>query len=250
MKAELEAFALQIPDLASKKPSELISYFAYFLTVVQQEAVVTGVGIARCFEVLRHPAYSSVSTYFSRNSGRGSSHMFVKAKGGYQLSRNAQLDIQKSLHAGPAKLETSLLLRALLPKVVEPQEREFLMESIDCYEIGARRSAIVMTWLLTIYHLQKHILDNHLTAFNAVLAADKGVKLNSIANFDDFGEIKEAKLIELMRAAKVISNDVRKILDVKLGIRNSAAHPSAVTISEVKATEFIIDLVENVVLKY
>lgn len=250
MKAELESFALQIPDMASKKPSELISYFAYFLTVVQEETVVTGVGVSRCFELLRLPTYSNVNTFLSRNTGRGSSHMFVKVKGGYQLSRSAQLDVQKTLHTGPAKLETSLLLRALLPKVVEQQEREFLMEAIDCYEIGARRSAIVMTWLLTLSHLQKHVLDKHLTAFNAALAADKGVKLNAIIQMDDFGEIKEGKLVELMRAAKVISNDVRKILDVKLGIRNSAAHPSVVTIAEVKATEFIIDLVENVVLKY
>lgn len=41
-----------------------------------------------------------------------------------------------------------------------------------------------------------------------------------------------------------------KLLDNRLGIRNSAAHPSSVVISEVKTTDFIIDLVENVVAKY
>lgn len=38
-------------------------------------------------------------------------------------------------------------------------------------------------------------------------------------------------------------------MDEKLGIRNSAGHPSGVRISGHKATEFIIDLVENVLLK-
>jgi hypothetical protein len=58
------------------------------------------------------------------------------------------------------------------------------------------------------------------------------------------------KFIELCRAASIISNDVRKILDAKLGIRNSAAHSSRITVGEHKAVEFGIDLINNVILKY
>jgi hypothetical protein len=43
---------------------------------------------------------------------------------------------------------------------------------------------------------------------------------------------------------------LRKILDEKLGIRNTSAHPSAVTIKPSKVVEFIDDLVENVIRKY
>lgn len=250
MKEKLEAFALQIPDLAAKTPAELISYFVYFITVVCEDEAATPAGVARCFEILRIPAYSNISAFLSRHSARGSSRRFIKHKLGYQLAREPQLELQKTLHTGPAKLETSLVLRALLPKVPTSSERTFLMEAIDCYEIGARRAAITMTWLLTVNHLYEAVLKSHLSAFNAALAADKGVKINSVSKIDDFADIKEGKFIELCRVAGVISNDVRKILDVKLGIRNSAAHPSAVTISEVKATDFISDLVDNVVLKY
>lgn len=250
MKDRLEAFALKIPEMASKAASELISYFVYFLTVVQEEEVATAAGIAECFAVLRVPAYSNISAFLSRHSVAGSSKRFIKAKGGYQLARSTQLEIQKTLHSGPAKLETSLLLRSLLPKVSEPLERAYLMEAIDCYEIGARRASILMTWLLALNHLYAHVLNKGLSTFNAALAKDKGVKIVAIAKIDDFGEMKEAKFIELLRAAGIVSNDVRKILDVKLGIRNSVAHPSAVSISEVKSTDFIIDLVENVVLKF
>jgi len=54
------------------------------------------------------------------------------------------------------------------------------------------------------------------------------------------------------RSADVISNDVRKILDEKLGTRNSSAHPSAIAIAikRSKVIAFVEDLVENVVLKY
>ena len=76
------------------------------------------------------------------------------------------------------------------------------------------------------------------------------ITIKKISNIDDFSELKESKFIELMRSEKIISNDIRKILDEKLGIRNSASHPSPITIEGHKATEFILDLVENVILKY
>ncbi|WP_218927837.1 hypothetical protein [Pseudomonas sp. ICMP 561] len=168
------------------------------------------------------------------------------------MSRSAQVDIQKTLHSGPAKLETSLLLRNLLPEMEDLAEKTFLQEAIDCYEIGARRSAIVMVWILVIHHMNNFVLSSELAAFNAVLATnnDKRIRIKAIAKIDDFTEIPEGKFIEILRVAGIISNDVRKILDVKLGIRNSSAHPSAINISEVKATDFIIDLVENVIRKY
>uniref|UniRef100_UPI001D01DFE3 hypothetical protein n=1 Tax=Halomonas citrativorans TaxID=2742612 RepID=UPI001D01DFE3 len=75
-------------------------------------------------------------------------------------------------------------------------------------------------------------------------------KISKLTSVDDFTEIPEGKFIEFCRSAKIITNDVRKILDEKLGTRNSSAHPSGISISELKATEFIQDLVENVVLKY
>lgn len=253
MKEALEAFQLKIPDLSAKTSAELIPYFVYFLTVVQEEPGATAVGVARCFELLRITPYSNFGTYFSRTSKRGKAKKFLKARGGgYQLTRAMQLEIQKSLHTGPAKVETSLLLRGLLTKLANHEEQGFLQEAIDCYEIGARRAAIVLTWLLALHHLQAFSFKHHLPALNAVLGknTDKRVKLTSITKYDDFAEIPEGKLIEFFRGANIISNDVRKILDVKLGIRNSSAHPSALSISEVKATDFIIDLVENVILKY
>ncbi len=92
----------------------------------------------------------------------------------------------------------------------------------------------------------------HLTEFNKVLAAntDKRVKVSSVSVRDDFADIPAGKLIEFLRSAGVISNDVRKILDEKLGTRNSSAHPSAIAIKRSKVIAFVEDLVENVVLKY
>ncbi|HET6432647.1 hypothetical protein [Dyella sp.] len=251
MTSKLEAFAAQIPDVGQRTKSELVSYFAYYLTVIEGQGDTTATKVDECFAKLRIPPYSNIRALLSAKSKRGKGQSFIRTKTGYHLTREAQTEVQQKLHSGPAKVETSILLRDLLPKISDPTERSFLQEAIDCYEIGARRAAILMTWLLSLSHLYQHVLKHKLSEFNAALVADKGVKLSAITNIDDFAEIsKEVKLIELLRASKVISNDVRKILDTKLGIRNSAAHPANVSISEVKATDFIIDLIENVVLKY
>ncbi|WP_348246147.1 hypothetical protein, partial [Salmonella enterica] len=63
-------------------------------------------------------------------------------------------------------------------------------------------------------------------------------------------DIPEGKFIEFLRSASIVSGDVRKILDQKLGIRNTAAHPSTVKIAQSRANDFFDDLIENVYRKY
>ena len=62
--------------------------------------------------------------------------------------------------------------------------------------------------------------------------------------------LKEKDFIEICRSAAIVTNDVKKILDEKLGIRNTAGHPSTVKVHPRKAANFIEDLVENVILKF
>lgn len=171
------------------------------------------------------------------------------------VARETGLPFKDRLPAGkdqPVHRETSTALRGLVGRLGVTPERDFLDEAIKCYEAKAYRAAIIMVWILTMDHLQELIFKRHLAAFNLELAkvSDKRVKVTKITSGDDFGDIPENKLIELARAAGVINNDVRKILDTKLGIRNSYAHPSNVTLSPVKAAEFIMDLTDNVILKY
>ena len=67
---------------------------------------------------------------------------------------------------------------------------------------------------------------------------------------DDFSvDLKESEVLEIAKAANAITNDIYKVLEPKLGRRNSAAHPSSVTIGPLQMEEFIDDLVTNVILK-
>lgn len=254
MREELNAFLAQIPDWQNMSASGLINYFVYFLTVVRELEAATASQVSECFTLVRIKQYSNIPAYLSRNSVRkkGKRPLFIKTSTGYQLERIHEQELGKTLQTGPARTEATQALSGLLTQLVYRDEKVFLQEAIDCYSIDARRAAIVMVWILTVHHLYKYILKHKLSEFNTALTKvkDKRVKIHKVTCVDDFSEIPESIFIQVARTSKVISNDVRKILDVKLGIRNSYAHPSAVLISQVKTTDFIIDLTQNVILKY
>ena len=251
---EVNDFVLRIPNLQELQQTELVDYFLYFLTVISGKPCAKPSEIEECFRETHLPVYPYIHQYLSRKSSKkaGQKPFFIRDKQGYHLTRFKKDELDKKIGGEPVKRETSKALHELLDKLAVDSERDFLKEAIDCYEIGAYRAAIIMVWILTLDHLYEYILVHKLAAFNAELAKikDKRVKVNVIANKDDFCDIPESKFIEISRAANIISNDVRKILDVKLGIRNSCAHPSGIVIAQVKATDFIQDLVSNGLLKY
>ena len=254
MKEGLDAFIQQIPNWNSLKSSELIPYFVYFLTIVKGDENATAASINNCFDLLRIRKYSNAPLYLSSKSKikKNQRPIFIKNKTGYQLERAFEVEITKSLMSSPAKTIATEALTDLLNQISDRKEKEFLNEAIDCYSIDARRASIVLVWILTIHHLYRFILNYKLNEFNVALSKvkDKRIKVSVIKQIDDFSEIPESSFIEIARSAKIISGDVRKILDVKLGIRNSYAHPSALLISQVQTTDFIIDLIQNVILKY
>lgn len=254
MSDTLDAFIATIPGSTKRRPSELIDYIVYYLTVTEKRDGVTPSDVEACFERAHLHKYSNTAYYLSRNAKRQKSQTpkFMRGKMGYLLERNHQVELQKTLLLSPGTMEASHGLHELLPKIHDAKERAFLQETVACYGIGARRAAIIMMWMLVMHHLQEFIFRHHLPAFNAALAkdSDKRIKVSVVTSVDDFADIPENKLIELARVARVITHDVRKILDTKLGIRNSYAHPSSISISEVKCTDFIVDLTENVLLTH
>lgn len=142
-------------------------------------------------------------------------------------------------------------LRKVLSKISSENQRKFIAEAISCMGVDAPRATIIMVWAGMVAHLYDYILAHKLNEFNTALHArsDKYSRLTMTCK-DDFTDIREKAFIEVCRSANVISSDVRKILDEKLGIRNTCAHPSDVEIHKTKVVNFIEDLVENVIVKY
>jgi hypothetical protein len=125
-----------------------------------------------------------------------------------------------------------------------------LEEAISCFEIKSFRAAVIMTWLLTMDTIYEYVLSRKLSEFNNAIQLQGKYKKIIVKVKDNFSDIKESDFIELLRVAKIISNDTRKILDEKLDFRNTCAHPNSVIIRESKAISFLEDVIENIVLKF
>jgi hypothetical protein len=170
----------------------------------------------------------------------------------YGLSVFGQKEIQDYLGTTQVSAKTPLpALIALVGKISGDAEQRFLAEAIACLEVQARRAAVVMVWLMTVDHLQRYVLAHKLAEFNAAWATRADCKGRAVASQDDFLEIKdENAFIEILRTGTIITKDIRRILDEKLGFRNTCAHPNDVVIPDAKVIVAIEDLVYNVVLKY
>lgn len=251
MKGHINRFYKSFENIEEFGNSELIELFVYFFTEELGNESATAKQVETCFAGCDLSVPSSVGSYLSRGT-KGSSPVFIKADKGYRLQRQIKEKIAERLGAGKVEVHTNTELRKLLSNVPDGDTREFLTEVIDCFDVGANRAAIVMCWILTMDHLYEYILKHKLADFNVVLArnTDKRVKVTIVNTKDDFSDIPESKFIEFCRSGRIISNDVRKILDEKLGTRNSCAHPSGVIVRKSKTIDFIEDLVSNVILKY
>jgi len=253
-------FLSQFPKHGDFSRKSKILLFAFYLRRHEGQAEFGSASIRKCFQdaMLRVPG--DLSTLLkSLSSGRESPIIKSKTKGRYSLSIHGLNEVQAILPADtstPEGLNTFLeaavpYLKRTIAKVGDGTRREFLAEAIACLGVEARRATIVMTWLATMDHLVEYVLTHKVADFNAALAmrSDKLSQL-TIASRDDFAEIKESVFIEVCRSAKVVTNDVRKILEEKLGTRNSCAHPSSIKVQDSKVVSFIEDLVDNVISKY
>jgi hypothetical protein len=226
-----------------------VEYFAYFLTGVMGQRTFSAKEIKECFEVVYLKPYSRIAPFLSEHAHKGKGGRFVKLEGEYRLERSAFEDIRRKVEEEPKKIAVSQQLTDLLLQVTDLQEHAFLKEAIDCYRVRAFRATIVLVWILVVHHLYRFVFDKKLAEFNSALAKNPDKKLKIVVNLEDISEISESKFLELLRAASLISNDQRKILEEKLGVRNSAAHPSEISFDGHKATEFSSDLLRNILLK-
>lgn len=231
MKAAASSFCGRINDTQKHSDAARIDIFVYFLTEEAGQASVSVKDVEQCFRECHLRVPKPVAPHMSRGLS-SKPPKFIKVDGGYRLERHPKERLAALVGAETAVLDIPADLRRLLEELSEGARKEFLRETLACFGVHAYRATVTLAWLLTLDHLFELILTKHLDAFNKVLAAntDRRVRIASVAVRDDFGEMPEGKFVEFCRSAGVVSGDVRKILDEKLGTRNSVAHPSGVSI--------------------
>ncbi len=250
--SEFESFLSGVAGFYESSHVEKIKIFGWYLQNVAQNQRFSGTDILHCYDEagLQRPA--NISQQLISMSAKQPPDLLRDGKG-YWLERRIQNEYDARFKRRDISLQISQLIRGLPSKLPNISEKAFFEEALICYEHGAFRAAIVMTWNLGYSHFCEWVLAKHLTAFNSqwpVRFAEqhKKSKVKSITMYDHFGELKESEVIEIARSAGIITQGVHKTLCEKLGKRNTAAHPSNHAVSQLQAEEFIHDLIQNVVL--
>lgn len=252
-------FLTQIPGHAEYSRSSKILLFGYYLRKFKGLAQFGASDLKGCFQdsLLRTP--SDLSALLRKlSSGKNSPLIRVGTKGKYGLSIQGLNEVESIIPEGftsststQYSLAAKGYLRKILARMPDGQRKDFVAEAISCLGIGARRATVIMTWLAVIDHLHDYVLTHKLTDFQSALVrrSDYASRI-VIQRKEDFGSIKESIFIEVCRSGNIITADIKKLLDEKLGLRNSCAHPSSITVGEAKVVSFIEDVVDNVFSKY
>lgn len=237
--------------------TNVIACFIYYLTIMRGYDSVSVRDVRQCYIECAVPAPANMYYHFSRGL-KSRTKKYIKKNGGYQLTRDMRNVVVRTLGIkekdvttqASINVETKKLLNNLEQKTPDGNEKEFLKETIRCYEMRANRATIIMLWIFTLEHFFSYILKHKLKEFNEKVYEGSGKKIKKVTKHDDFSEMKEKTFIKICRTAKIISSSVQKILDNNLGIRNSCAHPSGIKIKDSKVDLVVDDLVENVINKY
>jgi hypothetical protein len=256
----LEEFASEADPKRTLPERFWILLFAYYIRKYKSQSAFTRQELLECFDggLIKRPVNPDESLA-KLLKGKLPPLIRVRDESSFSLSRDGLAEVEDYLaqvtgkHGLPEDLRTTVLpyLRKIALRVTDENKRRFLAEAISCLAAEATRASIVMVWILTVDHLYDYVLKNNLAAFNGAMQAKGGKYLKmAIKGKDDFEDLREGEFIEILRGSGTITNDVRKILEEKLGVRNSSAHPSGITIHPTKVINFIEDLVDNVIVKY
>jgi hypothetical protein len=240
-------------SIANWSHADQIRYFAWFMHRNVGRERFSSRDIAECYDILALRGPTSISPFLTQMC-IGKVKQMLRSRDGYRLERSTLEKLDSKFGTRAVTIQVTKLLEELPAKVPDVAEREFLKEALICYRHKAFRAAIVMSWILAFDHLLTFVLKHHLVAFNhqwpkTFSKQHQKARVQEIRTRDDFSELKESEVLTLCKSAAIITPDLHRILEEKLGKRNSAAHPSTIEIGQIQAEGVIDDLVNNIILK-
>ncbi len=175
----------------------------------------------------------------------------VRTDSGWELTTDGRRVITDIVGPSAAssipKIASSL--RQHLPYISNPDTKSFLEESIECFESGQLRAAVVLSWVGAISVLHKYVVASKLSDFNAE-ASRRDAKWKIAKNSDDLGKMKEFDFLNILESLSIIGKNVKQELETCLRLRNSCGHPNSLKIGESRVSAHIEILLLNVFSKF
>ena len=237
-----------VAGFASLSAADHVRSFVWYLNDIAGCSSFTQSDVTGCFVELGLRKPSSIGAYLAKMVDRGE---LLRERGAYRVEHRALDELRVRFGQRPATVYVHRLLAELPANVTTPDEREFLDETLRCFQNGAYRASIVMAWNLAFAHLCEHVFKVRLADFNARLPlVFPKEKLQQVSRREDFSELRESQVLAVCRSAGITTPSLGRLLDSNLALRNAAAHPSGVTVKQLTAEAAIAELVDNVVLKF
>lgn len=141
-------------------------------------------------------------------------------------------------------------LRKHVGKIKDDDTVAFIEEAISCLEADQKRAAVVLSWVGAISLLYQHVINHHLTAFNAE-ALRRDPKWRTARTADDFARMKEHNFLEVLESISVIGKNLKQELQNNcLHLRNSCGHPNSFKVGANRVASHIEVLVLNIFSKF
>lgn len=147
---------------------------------------------------------------------------------------------------------TSLaLLHNILSNLPDPQENEYLQESISCAQRGFFRAAVILGWCAAIDRIHRRIGKLGFSTFNVTSAQmasqQKGrfKRFSSTQNVNSIGEIREVfdtLVIWIIEGMGMIDSNQHTRLRSCFDMRCHCAHPGEAPVTEYNLMSFFSDL--------
>lgn len=193
----------------------------------------------------------AVNSWNVSNILAGSKGQAIRTPEGWELTSPGKDRVREI--AGPlaaaSKPKAASNLRVQLTQIEDPTTRSFVDEAISALEHGLYRAAIVLSWIGAVSVLYKHVVDDHLGAFN-IEATRRNSKWRAAKNRDGLARMKESEFLDVLEAISVIGKSVKDELKAALKLRNGCGHPNSLKIGESRASAHIEVLILNVFGQY
>jgi hypothetical protein len=246
---DLKNLVQEIPDFVSWNHVRRIKLFAWFLHSKRDKERFDSGDIRRAYDTLFLDKPANL-TQLIEQLGQKIPKEVLKDKRGYYLAGAVRDALSTKYGGRPAAIYVDRILRDLPSRIPNLTERTYLDEALKCFNGASFRAAVIMAWNLAFDHLCEFVLAKHLTDFNSqLLKSYPKADVSSVNKRDDFNELKEFQVLMVCKSAGIITDSLFKVMKEKLERRNIAAHPSGIQTTQPTAEHFIIDLVENVVVK-
>jgi hypothetical protein len=208
---------------------------------------IEGLGSASAPQVADMTAAMGKLHVLSRPNNRASS---------YETALDAALSKFKDRFLKPIQLaapedKTNVVLDAILKKIGDPDESEYLSEAIACAKDGRWRASVVMGWCAAIDRLQQTVGRIGFDKFNAASTRlknkttgkyknwTKGVQAGSLSELQ---AVFDTDLLAVLEEMGLIDSNESDRLKVCFQYRNQSAHPAKPPILDVHLAAFYTDI--------